>query len=170
MQWAWSTSHSQKMAAGDDICRHAGRVVGGGDEGEAGDSNAVVPPMGESSNNGRWSSGSQHVCHVCGYVAQRRQHLENHLRTHTGERPHHCPQCSYRCSDISNLKKHIRIHSGEKPFSCPHCSYCTVDSGSLKKHMRHHAPPYATGLNANTTVLSQADHPWKKFSGNHSAF
>lgn len=165
LQWAWSTTHSQKMAAGDDMGGHAGGVVGGGGDGGGGSGggggNASVQPRGEPVSSARWGSGSQHVCHVCGYVAQRRQHLENHVRTHTGERPHQCPQCSYRCSDISNLKKHIRIHSGEKPFTCPHCSYCTVDNSSLKKHIRHHTSLPAMGFNSGSAMLPQVDHPWK---------
>lgn len=161
LQWAWSAAHSQRVAAGGDMGGLGGGVIGGGGDGDSNGGNTGIQPRVEPTSSGRWGLGSHHVCHVCGYVAQRRQHLENHVRTHTGERPHQCPQCSYRCSDISNLKKHVRIHSNEKPFICPHCSYCTVDSSSLKKHMRHHPAFPSTAFSGATPVLPQADCPWK---------
>lgn len=128
LQWVWPAAQDEEEAGGD-IAELAGWVAGSGSAPQA---------RGEL---GRGLTGSQHICQFCGYVAQRRQHLEAHVRTHTGERPHQCPQCSYRCSDFSNLKKHVRIHSGEKPFACSHCNFRTGDSGSLKKHMKHHLPP-----------------------------
>ncbi|KAG7167379.1 Zinc finger protein 845-like 3 [Homarus americanus] len=50
------------------------------------------------------------VCHVCGkafYSRNRRQDLQRHLLSHTGERPFPCPFCPYRASLKGNLKKHI---------------------------------------------------------------
>lgn len=50
------------------------------------------------------------ICHVCGkafYSRNRRQDLQRHLLSHTGERPFPCPFCPYRASLKGNLKKHI---------------------------------------------------------------
>ncbi|KAG0724166.1 RE1-silencing transcription factor A [Chionoecetes opilio] len=165
LQWAWSAAHSQRVAAGGDLGGLASGVIGaGGGCDDNSDGYSGVQPGVDPSISGRYGLGGHHICHMCGYVAQRRQHLENHVRTHTGERPHQCPQCNYRCSDISNLKKHIRIHSNEKPFTCSQCSYCTVDSGSLKKHMRHHHALPPTALSAATPSLPQAEYPWKNLN------
>ncbi|XP_063871734.1 protein bric-a-brac 2-like isoform X1 [Scylla paramamosain] len=159
--WAWNAAHSQRVAAGDMGGLGGGVIGSGGDGVDSNGGNTGIQPRAEPINSGRWGQGGHHVCHVCGYVAQRRQHLENHVRTHTGERPHQCPQCSYRCSDISNLKKHVRIHSNEKPFTCPHCSYCTADSGSLKKHMKHHSTFSTTVFGGANSLAPQTDYPWK---------
>lgn len=55
------------------------------------------------------------VCPVCGkafYSRNRRQDLQRHLLSHTGERPFPCPFCPYRASLKGNLKKHIHgLHS-----------------------------------------------------------
>ncbi|XP_069172035.1 longitudinals lacking protein, isoforms H/M/V isoform X20 [Procambarus clarkii] len=50
------------------------------------------------------------VCHVCGkafYSRNRRQDLQRHFLSHTGERPFPCPFCPYRASLKGNLKKHV---------------------------------------------------------------
>ena len=159
LQWAWSAAHSQRVAAGGDMGGLGGGVIGRGDGVDSSDGNTGTQSRVEPNSSGKWAVGGHHVCRVCGYVAQRRQHLENHVRTHTGERPHQCPECSYRCSDISNLKKHVRIHSNEKPFTCPHCTYCTVDSSSLKKHIRHHSTFPSTAFTVTTPTFPQADYP-----------
>ena len=51
------------------------------------------------------------VCPVCGKTAQgrnRRQNMDNHMLTHTGERPFQCTLCTYRASQQGNLKRHVR--------------------------------------------------------------
>ncbi|KAK7072070.1 hypothetical protein SK128_021100, partial [Halocaridina rubra] len=51
------------------------------------------------------------ACSVCGKIISgrnRRQRLQYHLSTHTGERPHHCPFCPYRAHHKFTLDRHIR--------------------------------------------------------------
>lgn len=51
------------------------------------------------------------MCPVCGKTAQgrnRRQNMDNHMLTHTGERPFQCTLCTYRASQQGNLKRHVR--------------------------------------------------------------
>ena len=50
-------------------------------------------------------------CPVCARSfsgKNRRQHYENHIFTHTGEKPFACPHCSYRSSRKDSLLVHIR--------------------------------------------------------------
>ncbi|KAF2363536.1 Zinc finger C2H2-type, partial [Trinorchestia longiramus] len=46
-------------------------------------------------------------CPHCTYVTANRGHMQEHLRTHTGERPFSCWLCSYRSSKKSTLKRHV---------------------------------------------------------------
>ncbi|XP_071528454.1 uncharacterized protein [Panulirus ornatus] len=51
------------------------------------------------------------VCPLCQRVftgKNRRQHLENHILTHTGEKPWPCPHCHYRSSRKDTLHLHLR--------------------------------------------------------------
>ncbi|KAF2363551.1 Zinc finger C2H2-type, partial [Trinorchestia longiramus] len=51
-----------------------------------------------------------HQCPHCTYQSPKRQHLEYHIRKHTGEKPHACPHCSYRAAHESNMRRHIAVH------------------------------------------------------------
>lgn len=158
LQWVWPSSQSDGVAGderalqGDAMACESPAAVGGGTVGVAG--GKVVSSRGAPS--------SHLLCHLCGYVAQRRQHLETHVRTHTGERPHQCPHCKYKCNDLSNLKKHIRIHSGEKPFACPHCPFRSGESSSIKKHIRkHHTPDNSVQPQDAFAMATQPTYPWQ---------
>ncbi|XP_037795358.1 zinc finger protein 628-like [Penaeus monodon] len=51
------------------------------------------------------------ACSVCGKLItgrNRRQRLQYHLSTHSGERPHHCPFCPYRAHHKFTLDRHVR--------------------------------------------------------------
>ncbi|KAG7167385.1 Zinc finger protein 536-like 10 [Homarus americanus] len=51
------------------------------------------------------------VCPLCRRAftgKNRRQHLENHILTHTGEKPFPCPHCHYRSSRKDTLHSHLR--------------------------------------------------------------
>lgn len=54
--------------------------------------------------------GDQLACSVCGrgfHGRNRRQDLERHMLTHTGEKPYQCPHCPHRTNRIGNLKTHV---------------------------------------------------------------
>ncbi|XP_055308881.1 zinc finger protein 2-like, partial [Sitodiplosis mosellana] len=81
----------------------------------------------------------EHKCHVCGYVASHKGHLNVHIRIHTGDKPYKCDQCSKIFTFKCNLNQHKRIHSGSKPFECSVCFKTFAHKNSLHCHVRTHA-------------------------------
>ncbi|XP_069580665.1 zinc finger protein 408 [Brachyistius frenatus] len=77
-------------------------------------------------------------CSVCPKLLANSGSLRNHMKVHTGEKPHVCPHCGKCFSQKGNLDCHLRIHNGEKPFSCPECSQTFSQKPELRRHMFSH--------------------------------
>jgi len=61
-------------------------------------------------------------CEFCEYTSVSKKYIENHLRTHTGEKPYECQSCDYKCSSSSGLHQHTRRHhTKKKNHLCPEC-------------------------------------------------
>uniref|UniRef100_A0A3Q2CL34 Zinc finger protein OZF-like n=1 Tax=Cyprinodon variegatus TaxID=28743 RepID=A0A3Q2CL34_CYPVA len=58
------------------------------------------------------------ICDDCGKTFKKKHYLNEHIRSHTGERPFGCDVCGQRFSLKRTLSDHLRIHTGEKPFGC----------------------------------------------------
>ncbi|CAG9090785.1 unnamed protein product [Plutella xylostella] len=85
------------------------------------------------------------TCKVCSRSFGYKHVLQNHERTHTGEKPFECGECHKRFTRDHHLKTHLRLHTGEKPYSCPHCPRHFVQVANLRRHLRVHTGerPYA---------------------------
>jgi uncharacterized Zn-finger protein len=47
--------------------------------------------------------------------------LQNHIKTHSGDKPYKCHICGRGFSVKSYLQNHIRTHTGDKPYTCDIC-------------------------------------------------
>jgi uncharacterized Zn-finger protein len=46
-------------------------------------------------------------CPFCPKISGTKHNMQNHIRTHTGEKPFICTFCPYACSTKGNLKTHV---------------------------------------------------------------
>ncbi|XP_032089079.1 zinc finger protein 572-like [Thamnophis elegans] len=59
----------------------------------------------------------KYQCPECGKTFKRSEHLQGHLKIHSGEKEYPCPECEkyFRTKDL--LKSHLKIHTEEKPYN-----------------------------------------------------
>ncbi|WAR18152.1 ZNF91-like protein [Mya arenaria] len=89
----------------------------------------------------------KHFCKICNKAFSRKLFLENHVRSHTGEKPFKCRICGKGFTQKCNLKTHfvvthtasiIHRHSDEKKHKCEICGKGFIRKLFLENHMRIH--------------------------------
>ncbi|KAL5967603.1 Zinc finger and SCAN domain-containing protein 5B [Taenia solium] len=98
------------------------------------DSNTVVSAVTTAVSTLR----RRHQCPFCTKSCERKDNLQAHIRTHTGERPFPCRFCPKAFPQKDHLRAHIRTHTGEKPYRCPQCSKAFAQLGNLHRHVKTH--------------------------------
>jgi len=89
-----------------------------------------------------------HVCTFCGKSFNRKQHLTDHTRMHTLERPYTCDLCKKSFSRKGYLKIHLRLHTGHQPFLCKICNKSFNQKSQLETHVYVHTGegPYSCDM------------------------
>lgn len=77
----------------------------------------------------------QHKCNLCGYSTPRKDHFNNHIRTHIKEKAFACDICAKRFVSRWNLNNHMRMHqSSAVLFPCSNCNVDLLSEKARKSH------------------------------------
>ncbi|CAO2618056.1 Zinc finger Y-chromosomal protein 1 [Lemmus lemmus] len=79
-------------------------------------------------------------CKRCEREFQQQCELQNHMKTHSGQKVYQCESCEYSTTDASGFKRHvISIHTKDYPHCCEYCKKGFRRPSEKNKHiLRHH--------------------------------
>ena len=92
-----------------------------------------------------------HYCNECNYMTQKKPHLVNHSRTHSGEKPFHCELCDQKFGNSSNLNCHLLTHKVGR-FECKECDYKATLKHHFVRHLLTHSGVKPTSVTAVSSL------------------
>lgn len=61
------------------------------------------------------------ICHECMKICKSQLSFNEHMLTHTGEKPHHCKICDRKFRHIANFRTHLKSHNNVRTLTCSIC-------------------------------------------------
>ncbi|TRY89135.1 hypothetical protein DNTS_018069 [Danionella cerebrum] len=113
------------------------------------------------------SKAKRFQCSHCGKGFPRIQHLNEHVRTHTGEKPFQCRVCGKAFIRERNLKTHLVVHDEVKAFHCVICLKDFARLASLKRHQRAFHPGEDVGTDGKFLICVQCGRNFERELGDH---
>ncbi|CAG9760624.1 unnamed protein product [Ceutorhynchus assimilis] len=80
----------------------------------------------------------KYKCNYCDRKYDTYCKFEEHVRTHTGEKPNKCPTCGKCFNFKTDLKRHMVMHMEVKPYICQFCNKGFARRQYLVDHERKH--------------------------------
>jgi len=78
-------------------------------------------------------------CEICGRSFSEKRNVDDHRRTHTGERPFVCETCGKSFAQRSSMKIHWKqMHESIKTHKCQYCEKSFIRRCHLVAHLTHH--------------------------------
>ncbi|KAK7507932.1 hypothetical protein BaRGS_00000897 [Batillaria attramentaria] len=77
-------------------------------------------------------------CPICSRAFRGTSYLRQHMKSHTGDRPHTCPICQKSFVTKDTLNKHLIVHTDERNFKCGECGKLFKRIGHVKEHLKIH--------------------------------
>ena len=101
-------------------------------------------------------------CSVCFKIFRKNFDLQQHKRSHTGDKPFLCPFCEKGFTQKSNLKVHIETHKSwpMKPSDCSNDEEVNDNNRKNVAHSKH-----AGSINLSTEFVAQNKDGAKKIEG-----
>ncbi|XP_059174449.1 transcription factor E4F1-like isoform X2 [Physella acuta] len=78
-------------------------------------------------------------CMVCNRFFKGSNYLRQHMRIHTGDRPHQCHYCDRSFTSRDVLKKHMYVHTENRNFKCGECGKMFKRIIHVQQHLRIHS-------------------------------
>ncbi|XP_063986781.1 zinc finger protein 554-like [Diachasmimorpha longicaudata] len=105
-----------------------------------------------------------YVCTTCAKAFSRKEHLVRHSVSHTGQKMHECEMCGKSFSRKDNLHKHRKTHGVAGPYICETCGKSFVVKHYYLMHLTTHAPTQGEGDNCPDPLPYKCDLCHKAFS------
>ncbi|KYM94690.1 PREDICTED: zinc finger protein 701-like [Cyphomyrmex costatus] len=105
-----------------------------------------------------------YACTTCSKAFSRKEHLVRHAVSHTGQKMHECEMCGKSFSRKDNLHKHRKTHGVSGPYVCETCGKSFVVKHYYMMHLTTHAVAVIDGINCSDPFPYKCDLCHKAFS------